>query len=1072
MPFAITLPDIERACGWVSYKRGEAYYQEHKVGKVGFNPAFQAYNAVVAGSRPYTVVVKSSGEDWEASCTCPVYISVKGSYCKHIAAMLLHLYHHESRLTPEENRRRVTQLVNLLAAEPTLPRLSPPASAKEQLQAEFWIQTFAYQYNTYMLGIEMKVGNKRPVYIPKIRKFLEEIRQGHPYAVSKTLSVDPARHCFCREDDEIISSLMAISCDQQIYYQAATGYSSFSSYRSNDRLLPLAPGDWERLRPLLLHAPFVRFTHRNSVQDRLEITEDYPLLDVKLSENKDGSSDLEISGIASFTPLPSYNLAVMDGKLVDLSETDRGTIEELKKLAPATADTLRLSLMPDQAEVLMERAFPLLKRLGRVKIDESIARRIVETPLKIRIYLDFRHQELEMKVEFVYGDYVVNPAHPAPSVSQGRIIVRDNGREQQLRSLLELYAWRTEGDYYLLEEEEAVYNFLTGTLPQLESMAAVYTASALNPIANRSLPAPKATLEMDDGINWLDFRFQLEGVSDEEIRLILRRLVEKKRYIRLPDGAFLSLEEEQFSQIGRFMESAGIRKGDIRSSRIRLPAVQGLALLETDGLPPSLRLGKHLRETLDNLRNPDSLDFPLPEGLQTVLRDYQKYGFQWMKTLSAYRFGGILADEMGLGKTLQAIAYIASELGEKGSTERKALIVSPASLTYNWLNEFHKFAPQIRCTVVDGSKAERQASLADVSDTDVLIASYPLLRRDIEHYAALRFHILILDEAQAIKNHATAISQNVRELQAVHRFALTGTPVENSLEELWSLYDAVFPQLFQARSSFHSLTRDQIARKIRPFLLRRLKRQVLKELPDKIETLETTQLSDEQKKLYVAYLAKIQEETLRDLQTEGFQKNRMKILSGLTRLRQLCCHPGLFVEHYQGGSGKLERLMEMVGECQANGQRILLFSQFTEMLGLIRGRLSDNGIPHFYLDGKTPSEERVKLCRRFNDGEADLFLISLRAGGTGLNLTGADTVILYDLWWNPAVEQQAADRAHRIGQKRVVQVIRLIAEGTIEEKIVELQQRKKSLVDDVIEPGEESLSALTENDIRQLLMLE
>ena len=262
-----------------------------------------------------------------------------------------------------------------------------------------------------------------------------------------------------------------------------------------------------------------------------------------------------------------------------------------------------------------------------------------------------------------------------------------------------------------------------------------------------------------------------------------------------------------------------------------------------------------------------------------------------------------------------------------------------------------------------------------------------------------------------------------------------------------------FPELLPGRRAFSELSRENIAKRVRPFILRRMKQDVLKELPKKTETMLYSELQMEQKTLYAAYLAELKQDALKHLKKGDLQRNRIRILAGLTRLRQLCCHPALFVDGYKGSSAKFEQLMELLEECRISGRRVLIFSQFTQMLGIIRGRLIREGTPYFYLDGQTPSEERVELCDRFNNGEGNLFLISLKAGGTGLNLTGADTVILYDLWWNPAVEQQAADRAHRMGQENEVHVIRLIAKGTIEEKITQLQHKKKSLIDEVIHSG-------------------
>lgn len=311
----------------------------------------------------------------------------------------------------------------------------------------------------------------------------------------------------------------------------------------------------------------------------------------------------------------------------------------------------------------------------------------------------------------------------------------------------------------------------------------------------------------------------------------------------------------------------------------------------------------------------------------------------------------------------------------------------------------------------------------------------------------------------------------MKELNARHRFALTGTPIENSLDELWSIFHVVFPALLPDRSQFAELRNADIAKRVRPFLLRRTKAEVLGEVPQKIERIEHSELHEEQKKLYTAYLAELRHEALKHLRDNSMRKNRIRILAGLTRLRQLCCHPSLFVEDYKGGSAKFEQLLEILEEARLTGRRVLVFSQFTGMLNLIGQSLLRSGRSYFYLDGSTPPKERVELCDRFNEGEEDLFLISLKAGGTGLNLTGADTVILYDLWWNPAVEQQAADRAHRMGQKREVQVLRLVAKGTIEEKMYDLQLRKQDLVDEMIQSGSEAVQSMSEEDIREILMI-
>ncbi len=485
----------------------------------------------------------------------------------------------------------------------------------------------------------------------------------------------------------------------------------------------------------------------------------------------------------------------------------------------------------------------------------------------------------------------------------------------------------------------------------------------------------------------------------------------------------------------------------------------------------SFKVEESFHQFLECIQNPDNLEFEVPISLKPLLRGYQVQGFKWMKTLAYYGFGGILADDMGLGKTLQSITFILSEIALIRKQSKPVLIVCPSSVTYNWLSEITKFAPDLQTIVVDGNQMDRAKLLKDLTDIDVIITSYPLIRKDISYHETIQFHSVFFDEAQAFKNPLTQTARAVKKIQAEHRFALTGTPVENSIEELWSIFHVVLPELFLGLKEYSNLTRKTIARRIRPFMLRRLKEDVLSELPEKLESMEYMELLPDQKKLYAAYLAKLRHDTLKHLNKDTIRKNRIKILAGITRLRQICCHPSLFVDGYKGSSGKFEQLMQMIQEAKLSGRRVLIFSQFTKMLEIIGRELASEGLPFFYLDGQTPSEERVEMCSRYNRGERNLFLISLKAGGTGLNLMSADTVILYDTWWNPAVEEQAADRAHRMGQKNVVQVIKLVARGTIEEKMNELQEKKRHLIGEIIDSDKELNSTLTDEDLKEILMI-
>ena len=432
---------------------------------------------------------------------------------------------------------------------------------------------------------------------------------------------------------------------------------------------------------------------------------------------------------------------------------------------------------------------------------------------------------------------------------------------------------------------------------------------------------------------------------------------------------------------------------------------------------------------------------------------------------------------MGLGKTLQALSYLSYF---RDLVKLPALVIAPTSLIYNWKEEAARFSPGLKAVVLTGSAEQREAILANIEQIDLLIASYTVQRMDAKQLQKIQFACCILDEAQAIKNPATHTSRAVKKIKALRRFALTGTPIENSLHELWSIFDFLMPGYLLNYKQFQSrfeqpIVRDRdqetladLNRLTAPFILRRLKKDVLKELPEKIETRLFCDLEPEQEKIYKAYLSTARQSVRDMLKTDNSQSRKIEILSLLTRLRQICCHPALFLENYRGNSGKLETLNELLDRLFDNGSRVLLFSQFTSMLTLIRQEQEKRNRPVFYIDGSVRSEDRIDQVNRFNKGERELFLISLKAGGTGLNLTGANAVIHYDPWWNPAVEQQATDRAHRIGQKDVVQIFRLITRNSIEEKIDSLKGLKQDLVEAVIKPNQNPLERLSEEELFSL----
>ncbi|EFM10601.1 SNF2 helicase associated domain protein [Paenibacillus curdlanolyticus YK9] len=1105
----LTQSAIKRLCGSLSYNKGETLRRGGKVSFTHVDAKRPLYEATVAAAEPFHVAVTlDQADEVAARCSCPS-LSSYDSYCSHIAAVLLEVMLHEAdatagapgrqapirverqeeagqaKATPrldslaraEANDLRLTsQMLALFGGKPKRPSGTRTAfDTREPLEASFALIPFRYRADALMFGIELKVGPqpKRLYIVQKLHEFLDAVQRRESYRFSKHFTYEPEQHRFPVEQDQVIQALIRMSQGEQLYLSSQQSY-AVAAHSAGDRMLLIPPEAWEAFAPLLEQLPSVQLQQQyGSIYEGAIRLADEPLPLQFHFEPVDGSVDscrLRVDGLESMLLMEAYGVAIApDGKLLQIAAAQAKQLAEVQSLLQQTREQ-QFIISPEQMELFMERVVPGLMKLGRVQITKEVSERVVQAPLKAKLYLDRVRDRLLAALEFHYGDIVIHPLDGAGARSGAdRILVRDGDREEQILALMaQADSMQTEGGY-LLSGDDAEYDFLYHLVPKLEKLLDVYATSA---VKTRMVGAitPTVKADVDERTDWLEFRFEIDGIPEKEIKRVLQAVEEQRRFYRLPDGALMPLESEEFTEIARLMNDLGVRYSEVRGAGFRVPAIRSLRLMDIDQEARAVKLGRSLRQLLHNMRHPDSLNFDVPEPLVPVLRDYQTLGYQWMKTLAYYQFGGILADDMGLGKTVQSIAFLVSVLPEIRAQGLRALIVCPASLIYNWQHELQRFAPEIRAAIAAGDPAEREKLLTS-PDVDIIITSYPLLRRDIKLYMAHAFHTLILDEAQYFKNYATQTAQAAKAIQAKHRFALTGTPVENRLEELWSIYSVVFPELFPSRQSFYELTRETVARRARPFLLRRLKKDVLKELPDKIETLQSSELLPEQKKLYTAYLAKLRQETLKHLDEDDFGRQRIKILAGITRLRQICCHPGLFVEDYRGGSAKLEQLLDIVEDCRGAGKRMLLFSQFTGMLGIIREELGVRGVPLFYLDGSTPPEERAELCQRFNAGEKEVFLISLKAGGTGLNLTGADTVIMYDMWWNPAVEQQAADRAHRIGQKNVVQVIRLVAQGTVEDKMHALQERKKQLIDEVIQPGGEPLGTLTEADIRDVLQL-
>jgi len=1062
-------------CGVTAYRRGDVYLKAEQIVIKQYDS--QVCEATVKGDFHVTLEADDSG-DVHAQCSCPTLASFT-KHCQHIAAVMLYVQQHRHSLdsiNAQTNEKDTISKVDLQLTNEMLglftrkstkrKTVETPFDTRQPLDVEFIFKPYQIEDGKYLFGVEIKAGIKRRLIVQNLREFLEKIEQRESYVFSSAFSYNPEEHYIPKEIGTILQQLILIHHNEQNYLDRR-----FSIDVTGNRLLLVPPASWENMLPLLTGSPFAKIEHSDhTIEEIIPSFEKTPLY-FEFDESPSTSFQLSVLGLNKITVMEAYGYVLSENKLLKLSAEDCLTLSGLKQILNRTGKH-QFQIHETQMEHYLAKVIPGLRKLGTVHISEAVTGQLVKKSLKAKLFLDRVNNNLLAGLEFHYGQLVINPLEEGNHERKsGSILVRDTETEAKILQIMDDSSFaKTEGGYFM-HNEELEYHFLYHVVPTMKDLVELYASTSVKARIHRGSPRPRIRVDADNRTDWLVFRFDLQGIPESEISNVLVSLEAKHKFYRLPNGSLMPLESSELAEIKRLMKELDLAEEEM-AKEIRLPLVRGIQLLDSLEENQSVSIGNSFRELLETMQNPSQLTFDLPKSLEHVLRGYQKQGFQWLKTLAHYRFGGILADDMGLGKTLQSIAYIVSVLPDIRKRKMPILVITPSSLTYNWLNELNKFAPEIEAVVVDGDQTERRQLLRDVTDVDVIITSYPLLRRDLSEYTRLTFHSLFLDEAQTFKNHTTQTAKAVKKLKAEYIFALTGTPVENSLEELWSLFDVVFPNYLPNLEDFLHLSRKKIAKRIRPFLLRRLKTDVLNELPEKIETIQSVGLLPDQKKLYAAYLAKLKQETLKHLDKNNFGQNKIRILAGLTRLRQLCCHPALFVEGYQGSSSKFEQLLEIIDECQRTGRRILIFSQFTKMLDIIGRTLGQQDIPYFYLDGQTPASERVELCTRFNEGEQDIFLISLKAGGTGLNLTGADTVILYDLWWNPAVEQQAADRAHRMGQKNVVQVIKLVAHGTIEEKMFELQERKKNMIDEIIQPGHEHASTLTEQDIREILMIE
>ena len=985
--------------------------------------------------------IRYSLDDDLIFCTCAFF--KKRGYCVHLAALEYYLKNdqlgQEILLNLEANQEeKETVETQVTFGGKFLESIQVPSQSDlYQLSAQGQVEAGT---NRLIWTLRIGLSKQEKFYVIRdIPLFLKVIEAGKPYMIGKHYETSLRLEYFDKASQEVLSFLLGLveeKTDNPIFFP------------NQGRHLYFPKTFFEQGVSLLMGLDVFQFDHQLTTYHHL-LFQDFDgqagsfSFEIKEKSNYYEMEILERTGINVF-----YGGQVLfsKGNFYLLTKKQASLLDALRKV-PLDHSGRKILQFNSSDRDLLASTLSQFKCLGKVEAPDSLQ---IQT-FRPSFYMDLEEDgSIRLDMQFQYEKYLVtnrNELENLPFASDIQLekkifqLALSAGFEADFRS------WRQS------LKADAIHTFFQEILPAFAVLGELKISESLQDLYR----VQKPQVHISSKGSLLEIQFDFQDIDQEEINQAMKALVAKQDYYISSTNQVYYFDEET-KRIRQDLDDLGIGEIESDTFHARKSLAYTLSYLFKD--QDQVTFTEEFKHLAHDLTHPE--DFPMtPLNIKADLRDYQKKGIQWLQMLHHYGFGGILADDMGLGKTLQAIAFLSSQMHENS----RVLILAPSGLIYNWADEFKKFAPNLDVAVVHGLKPYRETILAEKHQ--VYVTSYATFRQDSEIYRNLSFDFLFLDEAQVMKNAQTKIAKILRKFVVPSVFALSGTPIENNLGELWSIFQIVLPGLLPAKKDFMKLPAERVAQFIKPFVMRRKKEDVLTELPDLIEVVYKNELEDQQKAIYLAQLQQMQER-LGQVTDAEFQRNRVEILTGLMRLRQICDTPALFMEDYKGDSGKLDSLRDLLSQIAEGNHRVLIFSQFRGMLDRIEKELPQLGLTSFKITGSTPSQERQEMTKAFNQGERDVFLISLKAGGVGLNLTGADTVILVDLWWNPAVESQAIGRAHRMGQDQAVEVYRLVTRGTIEEKIQELQEEKKNLVSEVLD-GTESRGSLTLTEIQEIL---
>lgn len=990
------------------------------------------------------VSIENNKKILRTACDCKNFRSIRS--CKHIAAVILNNYEEMfgkmfiniPKISSSILEKFITSEENIIKKELTVNLIINVTERKSN---------YYYYYNSIECTVKILIGDEKLYTLgnhASAFKSVYESGEGEVY-FGKSFTYNPQKYYLSSDAETILKAYYNTFDDGGYNYINTSSLKKFLNKLKN-----------------------IKFVINNYEVDG--ISEYFPIDTNLMKKNETYELDFDLENIENLIE-KDYEYIFYKGKLYHLNAKEQELIEDLKQ-----NELDKLIISKDKLDLFNKGLLKVVRK--KLKIDSSVDDIVLPSIIKAKLYFDIRNEYIISNIVFNYDDKEID------YFNKSNEILRDINFETSVLNDIGKYGFILEKDKLILRDIEQEVEFLEIGLEQLATKYEIFTTEKFKNIKIKKKTSVSSMFGIGQD-NILSYNFNLGDINSSELVSIFDSMKSKKKYYRLKNGDIINLEDESLQELNNLTEELELTDEEIINGKGSILKYRAIYL-------DSLKKTKYSIISTDNLFDNfiknfyEYKDSNLSLEDTSILRDYQLTGVKWLYNLAKTGFGGILADEMGLGKTIQVIYYIKQML--KDSPTSKFLIVVPTSLAYNWKHEFDSFASQIKKAICIGSKEKRKHILKDLNKINVIITTYGLLREDEEIYENLNFNTMIIDEAQNIKNNHAGITKVVKSIKAETKFALTGTPLENSILELWSIFDFIMPGYlanltkFQSKYKIKDFDEDSeilikgLSKQINPFILRRKKSDVVKELPEKLINDIYIDLKDEQKKLYVAELNRVKEEMDKIIKEEGMNKARFLILQLLTKLRQICIDPSIVYDNYTDGSNKIEQLENIVSEYTKNNHKVLIFSSFKTALNIVKEKLNNAKIKTYMIDGSVPAKTRIEMVDNFNENDdIKVFLIMLKSGGTGLNLASADVVIHLDLWWNPQAENQATDRAHRIGQTNTVEVIHLITKGTVEEKILELQNKKRILSDKLID-GEirdkNIISELTKEDIEKLLSYE